>query len=151
MAAVDHLCYQERYAATAINSRSLLGFHASLQCVHSLHLVYPGLLRMNDYWDHKIHCSLVNSQKSSKNHSFTREKKSYSSQLILCFGLNIDFIYHWQKLENFEFKIAINFKFIFKIFVNFEFIFEIFVNFEFNFEIFFVNFKFLVNDRWSHY
>ena len=62
------------YAATAINSRSLLGFHASLQCVHSLHLVYPGLLRMNDYWDHKIHCSLVNSQKSSKNNSFTREK-----------------------------------------------------------------------------
>ena len=50
MAVVDHLCYQGTvYAATAINSRSLLGFHASLQCVHSLHLVYPGLLRMKDY------------------------------------------------------------------------------------------------------
>ena len=51
-------------------------------------------------------------------------------------NLNIEFIYIDKKLENFEFKIAINFEFIFEIFVNFEFNSEIFVNFEFNFKIF---------------
>ena len=36
-----------------------------------------------------------------------------------------------KKIENFEFKIAINFEFILEIIVNFEFNFEIFVNFKF--------------------
>ena len=50
-----------------------------------------------------------------------------------------------KKLENFEFKITINFEFIFDIFLNFEYNFEISVNFKFIFECF-VSFLSMVDE-----